>query len=435
MTVLSIVDQMTTYYNTQALSGTSFAAEVQSAFQTCYWFFTVISVFLAIEGVVVSVYTVVFGQALALRGPAGSMIRAVNAFEREQRLVLILFSLSIFFLGIGTIFQMYVVMDWLSAHLCASVAAILMYHWYVHCMDVYNRYNYTKESVEWTKHDDYRRSQVLSDDLENRHNFDNNPLHQAERDRLARNLRREPSMGFITIMSDPADVRAAAAAEADAAFAAKMAGSAAGDRPSFFQYVFGKRDSERTSDQVDPYANAYFGSQHAQEYMEPLMRESAAADVDMAGRGSVVRGSGGSGGSLVLPFAGEVEFRGAGAARGDRRYIVVTESTLSFHTSEAAYREAGAAASCCKTQKPLDLSQYCYRVVPGSGADPRDVVLLTLISAMHASTVGGRSHTIEFRCGSNAVAGDRSWKVDTDKLTAAIAKYSPPAKAVAMPVV
>jgi len=151
---------MTTYYNTQALTGTSFGSEIQSAFQTCYWFFTVISVFLAIEGVCVSVYTVVFGYALALRGPAGSMIRAINGFEREQRLVLIVFSLSIFFLGIGTIFQMYVVMDWLSAHLCASVAVVLMYHWYTHCVDVYNRYNFRKETVDWTRRDDYRRSAV-----------------------------------------------------------------------------------------------------------------------------------------------------------------------------------------------------------------------------------------------------------------------------------
>lgn len=151
---------MTNYYDTQPISGNSFRHNIQSAFQTCYWFFTVLSVFLAVEGVVVSVYTVVFGQSLALRGPAGSMIRAINGFEREQRLVLILFSLSILFLGIGTIFQFYVVMDWLSAHLCAGVAVVLMYHWYTHTVDVYNRYNYKKEGSEWRRRDDYRRSQV-----------------------------------------------------------------------------------------------------------------------------------------------------------------------------------------------------------------------------------------------------------------------------------
>ena len=53
-----------------------------------------------------------FGQNLALRGPAGSMVKAINLMADYQRHVLIVFTLSFLMLGIGTIAEFYVIMNW-----------------------------------------------------------------------------------------------------------------------------------------------------------------------------------------------------------------------------------------------------------------------------------------------------------------------------------
>ena len=55
-----------------------------------------------------------FGQNLALRGPAGSMVKAINLMADYQRHVLVVFTSSFIVLGIGTIFEFYVIMDWVS---------------------------------------------------------------------------------------------------------------------------------------------------------------------------------------------------------------------------------------------------------------------------------------------------------------------------------
>ena len=52
-----------------------------------------------------------FGQNLALRGPAGSMVKAVGMMAEYQRHVLIVYSSSFLTLGIATIFCFYVYMD------------------------------------------------------------------------------------------------------------------------------------------------------------------------------------------------------------------------------------------------------------------------------------------------------------------------------------
>ena len=55
-----------------------------------------------------------FGQNLALRGPAGSMVKAVTIMAENQRHVLVVYSLAFLMMGIGTIFCFYVYMDWVS---------------------------------------------------------------------------------------------------------------------------------------------------------------------------------------------------------------------------------------------------------------------------------------------------------------------------------
>lgn len=106
-------------------------------------------------------YLTVFGQGLALRGPAGSMIKAINAFNYYQKHVLLSFTLNIFFLGISTICQFYVFMTLWGAHICAILMIIGMSVWWIFCLQVFNRFKYVEEVAGWRQdHEHSRFSEV-----------------------------------------------------------------------------------------------------------------------------------------------------------------------------------------------------------------------------------------------------------------------------------
>ena len=103
---------------------------------------------------VVYSYTTVFGQGMALRGPSGSMVKAVNGMVREQSHILYTFSITIFFLGVSTISTYYVVMNLIGAHICAAVTVLAMYFWHRQCLGIYNRFKWVTPAAEWTQHNE-----------------------------------------------------------------------------------------------------------------------------------------------------------------------------------------------------------------------------------------------------------------------------------------
>ena len=90
-----------------------------------------------------------FGQGLALRGPSGSMIKAVDGMCQEQKQVLTAFTATIFFLGVSTIATYYVVMTLLGAHICSAVTVLAMMLWHRYCLRIYNRFKYARPPAEW----------------------------------------------------------------------------------------------------------------------------------------------------------------------------------------------------------------------------------------------------------------------------------------------
>lgn len=95
-----------------------------------FWIASAICVVLTLHVMLNAVYLTVFGQGLALRGPPGSMVKAVNGMVVEQGQVLIAFSANIFFLGISTAASYFMVMDRRAAWTCAGITAAGMVMWH-----------------------------------------------------------------------------------------------------------------------------------------------------------------------------------------------------------------------------------------------------------------------------------------------------------------
>jgi hypothetical protein len=87
-------------------------------------------------------FVAVFGQALALRGPVGSMIRAINYMKPYQLFVVGLFTTNIFFLVVSTLFQAAIYMTPLYALIstCLTLFAINTIRTFL--LDIYNDFNF-----------------------------------------------------------------------------------------------------------------------------------------------------------------------------------------------------------------------------------------------------------------------------------------------------
>lgn len=86
------------------------------------------------------VFIAVYGQSLALRGPAGSMVRAVNAMIAEQKQVLSSFLLMLVFFVFTEIGMFWVIMDDYLATigtLGVLLGCCVTYHY---CLRIYNRF-------------------------------------------------------------------------------------------------------------------------------------------------------------------------------------------------------------------------------------------------------------------------------------------------------
>lgn len=90
--------------------------EVSRVAANIYWISSALNICLSLHVILCSIYATAFGQGLALRGPPGSMVRAVQGMYAEQYNIVYIFSINVFILGVSVISTYYCVMDEIGAH-------------------------------------------------------------------------------------------------------------------------------------------------------------------------------------------------------------------------------------------------------------------------------------------------------------------------------
>ena len=104
---------------------------------------------MALHVLLCSVYIAVYGQGLALRGPIGSMVRAVEGMVSEQEQVLTAFTVMMCSLSFGTMGAFFVQMDFNAACAACVILAGCMYLWYHYCLRIYNRFKFLPAHSRW----------------------------------------------------------------------------------------------------------------------------------------------------------------------------------------------------------------------------------------------------------------------------------------------
>ena len=101
-----------------------------------------------------SILSNVYGLGLALRGPIGSMVFAVDGMIQEQYGIVLTFILTIVFFGLSTIAYFWVV----ETTIIASVSTVIMTtgfcYWYYYSTRIINRFKLTDEKIVWDDEDD-----------------------------------------------------------------------------------------------------------------------------------------------------------------------------------------------------------------------------------------------------------------------------------------
>lgn len=113
-----------------------------------YWVTTAISLAGAMHVLLCTVFINVFGQGLALRGPLGSMVQAVEGMVIEQHQVLLSFIITTIFFGFNCIGMYWIMMDQKSAIAASVITLIGMYLWYHYCLRIYNRFNWNETAKD-----------------------------------------------------------------------------------------------------------------------------------------------------------------------------------------------------------------------------------------------------------------------------------------------
>lgn len=126
----------------------------ESVVSLAYWIAGSISISLGFFGFLMCLYIRVFGQYLAIHGPPGSVLKAIQIFLHYQHMIITTFSYNIVALAISAGFEFYVFMKLNVAIVTTFIIAISARVWYHYCWRIYN-YNAFKE--DWDANATYYR--------------------------------------------------------------------------------------------------------------------------------------------------------------------------------------------------------------------------------------------------------------------------------------
>lgn len=130
------------------------SSDVSSGWKWLFWISCSIVLVTSLHVVLTTTFINIFGPGLALRGPAGSMVRAVEGMIKEKDAIFVAFFVSIIVFQISTVSASFLVMSssaaWTSMVLCLGG----LYIWYVYCLRIYNRFKLDEVDFSWNEDHD-----------------------------------------------------------------------------------------------------------------------------------------------------------------------------------------------------------------------------------------------------------------------------------------
>lgn len=111
-------------------------------FAYLFFYGSVVSFVLGTHILICTLLCSVFGQGLALRGPLGSMVSAVEGMVEEQRSIVNFFGIMMLSFAISIVGMFGCLLDQTNAIMIGIILVVGMYFWYSYALRIYNRFYY-----------------------------------------------------------------------------------------------------------------------------------------------------------------------------------------------------------------------------------------------------------------------------------------------------
>lgn len=148
----------------QVLAGDS-GSKIGDRFGNLYWITITITFCASIHCALITLFSYVYGNGLALRGPEGSVVRAVDGMVSDRSEVFLSYVVAVVAFVVSTMATYWIVMTHEIAGLTCLLNIVGFAYTYSCCLRIYNRFKYvgiTSSSVPWTEGDDDGGQEDLS---------------------------------------------------------------------------------------------------------------------------------------------------------------------------------------------------------------------------------------------------------------------------------
>jgi len=130
-----------------------------------FWICLAITVNTSVHCMITSIFVYVYAYGLALNGPRGSVLQAIEGMIAELDHVFLSYKLMIFFFMSSTILSFWIIMNYHIALPCSILALIFSVIWARHCNNIYNRFQIDPfglfSSVKIINDEDLEREELI----------------------------------------------------------------------------------------------------------------------------------------------------------------------------------------------------------------------------------------------------------------------------------
>lgn len=127
--------------------------DVHGFWKGLFWISSSIAMATSIHCILTTTFANIYGPNLALRGPSGSMVRAVKGMIAEKSGIFMSFIMCLIAFQFMTLAVTWVMMETYSSAVSTIVLTVGALYWYKYCLRIYNRFKFIEPDIEWRNSD------------------------------------------------------------------------------------------------------------------------------------------------------------------------------------------------------------------------------------------------------------------------------------------
>lgn len=165
--------------------------DVHGFWKGLFWISSSVAMASSIHCILTTTFANIYGPNLALRGPSGSMVRAVKGMIAEKSGIFMSFIMCLIAFQLMTLAVTWVMMETYSSAVSTVVLLVGGLYWYKYCLRIYNRFKFIEPDIEW------RNSDAGSEMLRSTDTFNERP--DDDTDKLSDDHVKQPSTDSFKI--------------------------------------------------------------------------------------------------------------------------------------------------------------------------------------------------------------------------------------------